>query len=225
MTTTNNARKNTQVDPRYKRVRRKLQSAVLALAEESPVEEISVAQLSAEAGVHRTSFYSHASSPTELLIDAVVDEIDEDVAALREQLQDPSQECSAYWQDFFRLALSHVAKRPAVYQKAVAANSALLAGLYEFYLGCTKNALTDISGYWAEPKPSDLWLEMAAEHQAHSLIAVVTAWVNGGRTASIDEVIDEYWTLAPPWMLAKRGDGGLIHMARRANPSRTPNKT
>lgn len=210
--------KNTQADPRYVRVRRKLQDAVLELAKATPVEEVSVAQLSSAAGVHRTSFYSHAASPAELLVDAVVDEVAEDVDALFDRLRNTDQECAVYWQDFYRLALAHVDKRAAVYEQAVAANSALLTGLYEFYLGSVERALGEISGFWAPPKPSDLWLNMAAEQQAHSLIAVITAWVNDGRKATIDEVVAEYWTLAPPWQLAKRDEDGLIHMAKRGGP-------
>mgnify|MGYP000965533580 CR=1 FL=1 len=68
-------RRVTEEDPRYLRVRASLVSALFELAAEVPADEISVSQLASAAGVSRTTFYSHSSSPAQLLADTLVDRL------------------------------------------------------------------------------------------------------------------------------------------------------
>ena len=74
-------RRVTEEDPRYLRVRASLVSALFELAAEVPADEISVSQLASAAGVSRTTFYSHSSSPAQLLADTLVDRLDTDLLA------------------------------------------------------------------------------------------------------------------------------------------------
>ena len=179
------------------------------------MEAVTVAELSSRAQVPRTSFYSHASSPTELLVNALVEEITPGVEQLQLRLADPDLDFSTYWEDFYRLVLQHVADRRRVYTQAVSTNSQVLVGLYEHYLAWIGTSLEKMSPVWAGGEQSDLWAEMARQQQAHSLVAVITAWVNRGLEAEISEVINDYWTLAPPWQLAKKDASGDVRMHRR----------
>ncbi|MFC7431750.1 MULTISPECIES: TetR/AcrR family transcriptional regulator [unclassified Agrococcus] len=59
------------MDPRIARTRQSLQQALLALAREQPLDAISVADIAARAGVHRSSFYQHYADKETLLADAI----------------------------------------------------------------------------------------------------------------------------------------------------------
>lgn len=64
-------------DPRFVRSQRQLHVAVLKLASETPLEDITVTAIAQEAEVHRSTVYDHAESPTELLREALYVELDE----------------------------------------------------------------------------------------------------------------------------------------------------
>lgn len=64
-------------DPRFVRSRSRLHEAVLELAAELPLSKITVTALATRAEVHRSTVYDHASSPTEILRQALYVELDE----------------------------------------------------------------------------------------------------------------------------------------------------
>lgn len=180
-----------------------------------------MAELSAQAGVHRTSFYSHASSPTELLVDLLVEELAPEIEELIAGLRTEDADFSAYWRSFYRVIMSHVQERPDIYRQAVNANSALLNGMQEHYLAWVEQSLALMTPAWSGMSPTHLWLEMAKQQQSSDLRAVITAWVRTGLKAPINQVLDDYWTLAPPWQLAKRSSDGTVRMRRRTEPTGT----
>lgn len=58
-------------DPRKARTKSALQRAALTLFQKKPIQEISVADIVVEAGVNRSSFYTHYTSLHELYADAL----------------------------------------------------------------------------------------------------------------------------------------------------------
>lgn len=75
-------------DPRQQRSRIALTRALLNLMQRDELSSISVAALCAEAGVHRTTFYGHASSIEEFAVDVITREIDA-IATIRASSGDP----------------------------------------------------------------------------------------------------------------------------------------
>ncbi|GAA3888169.1 hypothetical protein GCM10022381_32610 [Leifsonia kafniensis] len=59
------------MDVRVERTRRSLQQALLALAHEHPLDDITIARIVEHAGVNRSSFYQHYSDKDTLLADAL----------------------------------------------------------------------------------------------------------------------------------------------------------
>ena len=55
-----------RIDPRFVRSRALLAAAVLELASERPIGEVTVAEVATRAQVNRSTFYQHASSPAAL---------------------------------------------------------------------------------------------------------------------------------------------------------------
>ena len=65
-----------ELDPRQRRTRAALAAAVLALAAERGIDALSVTEITARAGVHRSTFYQHASSPLDLVKSTLARELD-----------------------------------------------------------------------------------------------------------------------------------------------------
>ncbi|WP_022890426.1 TetR/AcrR family transcriptional regulator [Agromyces italicus] len=59
------------MDVRIERTRRALQAALFDLARERPLDELTVADIAARAGVNRSSFYQHYADKETLLADAL----------------------------------------------------------------------------------------------------------------------------------------------------------
>jgi AcrR family transcriptional regulator len=66
-----------RTDPRVRRTRAALRAALLRLAREVPLTELSVARVAAEADVSRQTFYAHHGDLDELAVDALRDEFDQ----------------------------------------------------------------------------------------------------------------------------------------------------
>lgn len=105
------------MDPRFRRSRDALRAAVLELAAGMPVAEVSVTAICREAGVTRTTFYQHAASPTDLLADALGDEIAQVIAMFQDD--DGSIRAGAGFRDSERALLQHIADRAVVYRGAL----------------------------------------------------------------------------------------------------------
>lgn len=63
-------------DARATRSRRALKAALLTLAGRKPIEEITVREICAEAGVHYATFFRHHPSKEALLVDLAAEQID-----------------------------------------------------------------------------------------------------------------------------------------------------
>ncbi len=59
------------MDTRVERTRRSLQQALLTLAQESPLDDITIGTIVERAGVNRSSFYQHYADKDTLLADAL----------------------------------------------------------------------------------------------------------------------------------------------------------
>jgi AcrR family transcriptional regulator len=83
------------VDSRILQTQSVLAKAILDLAGERPVSEISVAEVARRAGINRATFYNHFLSPGALLASVITRELDRVRDAdlvLRERAEEPSSE-------------------------------------------------------------------------------------------------------------------------------------
>ncbi|MFJ2298610.1 TetR/AcrR family transcriptional regulator [Oerskovia paurometabola] len=64
------------MDPRTERTTAALRTAVLELAAEQDIDELTVSQVSAHAGINRATFYDYASNPADLLTTILRTELD-----------------------------------------------------------------------------------------------------------------------------------------------------
>ncbi|MGK9146757.1 TetR/AcrR family transcriptional regulator [Plantibacter flavus] len=63
------------MDARQRRTRARLANTILTLAAERPTTELSVSEISARAGINRSTFYQHAAAPCDLLESVLADEL------------------------------------------------------------------------------------------------------------------------------------------------------
>ena len=70
------------MDPRIERTTAALRTAVLELATEHDIDDVTVSQVATRAGINRATFYDHASSPAELLTGILRTELDADLQPL-----------------------------------------------------------------------------------------------------------------------------------------------
>lgn len=78
------------MDVRVERTRRRLQDALLELARERPLDEVTIAEIATRAGVNRSSFYQHYSDKETLLADALDAAAEAAAATLPSSYEPPS---------------------------------------------------------------------------------------------------------------------------------------
>ena len=104
------------MDARALRSRARLHEAVLELAHATPVEQLTATAVASAAGVHRSTFYEHATSPDALLRQALLSELDELRADL---LVDPRDTVAAVTETTRRV-LEHVLRHLEIYRRGLA---------------------------------------------------------------------------------------------------------
>ncbi len=109
------------MDARQIRSRAALASAILDLATERPVDSLTVSEVAERAGVHRSTFYEHDTSPMELLQSVLRGELD----ALREQHLRVAGDANvaAAVTAVTEAVLQHVDRYDVIYRRGLGADS------------------------------------------------------------------------------------------------------
>ncbi len=110
------------MDPRIARTRRSLQEALLELARERGLDDISVADVAERAGVNRSSFYQHYADKETLLadaLDAVAEEAGADLPSMVETTPEPPRALVTY--------LEHLDANAALYRRVLGENGSAVA--------------------------------------------------------------------------------------------------
>lgn len=212
--------RNPAEDPRYQRVRRQLIATLLQLAGERPAETITVAELASSASVSRATFYAHGSSPAALLAATLIGELRPRLDALAEQMSHPGADYVGLWRRIYRELLQHVLDHRAVYEVITSRDSTVSSALTNYFEEASSRYLHAITGLLTGPPVSPLWTAMAISQQAHSMVAVIHAWIATGMTDPPEQVVDVYLTLAPPWQLARPNPDGSITLRRTRSAAR-----
>ncbi len=211
-------------DPRYRRVRQQLVGALLRMAGQQPAQSISVKELTAAAGVSRASFYAHASTPAGLLAETLIAELRPGLTQLSGEFGRAGADHGALWRRTYLALLDHVAEHREVYRVISSGESPVSSALTRFFEEVTGGYVQVVAAHLVAPPATPLWRTMATTQQAHSMLAVVHAWILTGFADAPDDVVDTYLSLAPPWQLARADASGQIslHRARISRSSPEP---
>lgn len=190
------------VDARILHTTAALREAILRLAEDRPVSEITVADVTRAAGINRATFYSHAVSPGSLLADVLTPELDR----IRQDDADDRRAAAARGADAAELGaitrrginavVEHVTTHRDIYAKALPDPND--ASLHRLLVGhFTESSALHIRELDAERRP-ELLDDVAAGYVAQGFVGAIEAWLAGPRRSR--KALVETITLSfPAW--------------------------
>jgi len=199
------------VDVRQRRSQERLHAAVLRLATDGPVTDLSVTAVATAAGVHRSTFYEHAASPADLLQAALVAELDELRAGLFDGLlggdaADTPQAVRQVTLDVLR----HVERHAAIYRRGLGAGSgsgslhAMLSGHFR----ATSLRLLELARLEVRVAvpgvPDQIVADLAARFIADGTVGIIEGWLAGD--LGVDDVLETYAALLPTWWPSHMGE-------------------
>lgn len=188
------------MDARQRRSRERLHQAVLRLAEGRPVTQVSVSELAREAGVHRSTFYEHASSPDDLLRQALLADLDE---LRRNLLGENKDDLGRVVVEVTTGVMRHIERYIGIYRRDLAYTSEVglrsMLGAHFLESGklllelARKQVEVPVSGV-----PDDVAAEIAARLVADGSVGAIAGWVQHPEL-SIDDFMRIYVQMLPQW--------------------------
>jgi AcrR family transcriptional regulator len=190
------------VDARILHTTAALREAILRLAADRPVSEITVADVTRAAGINRATFYSHAVSPGSLLADVLTPELDrirEDDAEIRRAAfarGAGADEFATITRRGINAVVEHVVAHRDIYGKALPdPNDASLHRLLVEHF--TVSSEQHIRTLEREHRP-ELLDDVAAGFVAQGFVGAIEAWLAGprrSRKALVDTIVLSF----PSW--------------------------
>lgn len=187
-----------RLDARQEKTLARLTAAVLALAAEQPIAEVTVSRLAATAGVHRSTVYEYAASPAALLQRVLRAELD----ALRADylVAVAPDEAAAAISGVTRAVLRHVDEHDAVYRRGLGAGGAeagLHALLSEHFQGSIELLLEQHSV--SVPAADDVERRAIERYLADGIIGAIDVWLTRPRPRDVEALLALLERLTPAW--------------------------
>jgi AcrR family transcriptional regulator len=190
-------------DLRAVRSRRKLHEAVLHLAAGQPIESVSVAELTRAAGLNRTTFYNHASSPADALEQALFGELDDMRAALTEKAADRSISLEQVWGEVTREFLGFLERYEDIFTTGlVDGRSPILTRLVGHHFTTSIVLLLDTRPSLVPPDLAGDELALTAHSRFVGLgiIGVLQTWLGSAPPRDPDALARILLSVLPAWL-------------------------
>jgi AcrR family transcriptional regulator len=202
------------MDPRIARTRRSLQQALLALAREESLDAISVADIAARAGVHRSSFYQHYADKETLLadaIDAAVDEAAErslatELARGGTTVPDEQQILTT-----LRVFLEHASDNAALFRRVLGPHGSALATarMRERIEAIVREGVEHARASGSTPA-SDVPLDLEVAAVSGAAIAAVGVWLHMRPRPAPTQAAAWIWTLLSTSLIPRAVDAATF---------------
>ncbi|WP_107080231.1 TetR/AcrR family transcriptional regulator [Streptomyces sp. NBRC 109706] len=192
-----------ELDVRARRTRARLREAVLRLASERPVEDISVADLVRAARVNRTTFYKHATSPAAVLERVLYAELDQVRAGWIADAAAATLPIEATWERASGALIDHLERHDAVYTAGlVGRRSAILHHLLVDHFAVSVRAfLARDPELLPDGEGSREWrIEAHSSFVAHGEAGLVEAWLSRPAPRDRRLFVSAAATALPPWL-------------------------
>ena len=194
------------MDSRQIKTRAKLASVVLALASERPASEITASEIAKAAGINRSTFYQHATSPVGLLEGVLRDELDEiRDHYLGEADLETGPQASEAIERVTIAVLEHVDSHDAIYTRGLGegSGSASLQPLLSQHFAESVTLLLDrhaltVPGSTSIP-PEGFVADAAARFIANGTVGALEAWLATPAPRSTDAFMAAYGVFLPSW--------------------------
>ena len=185
-----------RIDPRIARTEHAFEQAIVELAAQRPISQITVADLADRAGVTRATFYNRYSSPLDLLIQVLYTDLDTVRRAQEARRADGRYTA----EQVLRLTVSdvagHVERFTPVYRQAL--HDPADGGVYETlvrYFTERSQAVIAQSAHPALPRVSH---QVIAHFFAHGFAGAIKAWLGDGSATETD-LVEAAVACAPVW--------------------------
>ena len=186
------------MDARREKTTARLRDAVLELATAGPITDVTVSRLAAAAHVHRSTVYTYASSPVELLQRVLRAELD---VLRRAYLLDVAPEDAvAAIAGVTRAVLEHVDERDAIYRRGLGgeSGSASLHPLLSEHFQESIELLLDQHSV-SVPADNEQERRMIARYLADGIIGAIEVWLNGPPPRQVDALFALLARVTPAW--------------------------
>jgi AcrR family transcriptional regulator len=185
-----------RIDPRITRTDRALEQAIVDLASQRPVSQITVADLAGRAGVTRATFYNRYDSPLELLIRVLNADLDR--GHRREEARRADGRYPA--EQMLRLATGevadHVERFMAVYQHAL--HDPADDGVYEALVRHFTDYSLAFMARSTHPGLPSASHQVIARFVAHGFAGAIKAWLSDASVTKTD-LVEAAIACAPTW--------------------------
>jgi AcrR family transcriptional regulator len=185
-----------RTDPRITRTERALEQAIVDLASQRPVSQVTVADLAARAGVTRATFYNRYTSPLELLIRVLYADLDR--GHRREEARRADGRYPA--EVMLRLATGdvadHVERFMAVYQHAL--HDPADNGVYEALVRHFTDYSLAFMARSTHPGLPSARHQVIAQFVAHGFAGAIKAWLSDDSVTKTD-LVQAAVACAPAW--------------------------
>lgn len=185
-----------RTDPRIVRTALAFEQAIVELAAQRPVSQITVADLAERAGVTRATFYNRYSSPLELLIQVLDADLEHG-----HRLKETRRAEGRYPADqVLRLTISdvadHVERFMAVYRHALYDPAA--RGVYEALLRYFTDRSLEVLARSTHPDLPRASHQVIAQFFAHGFAGAIKAWLSDDSVTKTD-LVEAALACAPTW--------------------------
>ncbi|GAB2875656.1 TetR/AcrR family transcriptional regulator [Streptomyces mayteni] len=192
-----------ELDVRVLRTRARLFEAVVRLASEQRVEDISVADLVRAARINRTTFYKHAASPAEVLAQVLYAELDQVRVGWLADVTAGELPVDVVWERASHALLDHLERYDPVYTTGlVGRRSAILHNLLVDHFAASVRTLLDHHpGLLPAGEGPASWRVAAhSDFLAHGETGLVEAWLSLPAPRDRRLFVSAASAALPPWL-------------------------
>lgn len=188
------------MDARAQRSRDALAKAVLGLAAERDASELTASEVATRAGVHRSTFYEHASSPVDLLHSVLREELD----AIRTEHLGDGADAAAVTATTLAV-LDHIDSHAVIYRRGLGDDSgesslhALLARHFRESIDLLESTrMVDIP-FVIEGPPREIVRDAVSHFMAEGAVGAMAVWIRTDAPRDPRWFLEVYAHLVPAW--------------------------
>ncbi|ALO65884.1 helix-turn-helix domain containing protein [Arthrobacter alpinus] len=186
------------LDPRALRSREQLAVAILSLASERDIDTVTVAQVAAEAGINRSTFYQHAASPAALLRSVLSAELD----VVRAEHLDACGDIAVALGELTHGVVGHIDARRRIYRQGLGSGSgsaalhSMLGSHFErSALLLIEHRGITVRGVTGRPVP----VAMVARFLAYAVVGAFETRISEDGPRPERDFMEDLRALMPPW--------------------------
>jgi AcrR family transcriptional regulator len=184
------------VDPRIVRTSQACRGAIVELASERPISQVTIAELAERAGVTRATIYNHYDNPLEVLIQVLL----ADLEAAHELEEKRRAEGGYSGTEMLHYSIvdvsNHIERFAAVYKLAV--NDPADGGVYEALVRHFTEYASAFIARCTHPDLPDADHGVMAKFLAHGFAGAIRAWLSDSSVTK-DDMISAAEACAPAW--------------------------